>query len=89
MNKEKSCYKCQYRGNVPGDAHSCCQYPGTKTGMLDFFEPENFQLMDDLHIKANAHGVKMGWFMWPVNFDPTWLENCDGFKAKEEGQVQP
>jgi hypothetical protein len=32
-----------------------------------------------LNIKASAHGIKMGWFMHPVNFDPTWLESCDGF----------
>lgn len=36
---------------------------------------------DTLHISANFHGIKNGWFIWPVNFDPTWLENCDGFQA--------
>ena len=33
-------------------------------------------------IKANPHGIKMGWFNWPINFDPVWLENCKGFKQK-------
>ena len=78
------CYKCKYRGNVPGDAHSCCKYPGNKTGMFDFFESSNSENMNKLNIKANAHGVKSGWFMWPVNFDPVWLENCDGFSPKED-----
>jgi hypothetical protein len=25
----------------------------------------------------------MGWFVWPLNFDPVWLENCDGFSDNE------
>jgi len=77
------CYKCEYRGNVPGDAHSCCNYPGTNTGILSFFDNNNFKISNKLNIRANAHGVNCGWFMWPVNFDPIWLENCDGFKEKE------
>lgn len=38
-----------------------------------------------LKIQANFHGIKNGWFVWPVNFDPVWLENCDGFTAKPSG----
>lgn len=38
---------------------------------------------DLLHIRGNYHGIKNGWFVWPVNFDPTWLENCDGFTLRE------
>ena len=37
-----------------------------------------------LHISANYHGIKNGWFIWPVNFDPVWLEHCDGFTVKEK-----
>lgn len=33
--------------------------------------------------KGNDHGIKKGWFMWPFNFDPVWLIECDGFKSKE------
>lgn len=33
----------------------------------------------DAKVSANARGVAMGWFMWPLNFDPVWLESCDGF----------
>lgn len=36
-----------------------------------------------LNIKANAHGIMSGWFNWPWNFDPVWLENCNGFTEKE------
>jgi len=30
-------------------------------------------------VSGNPHGIRSGWFMWPLNFDPTWLESCDGF----------
>ncbi len=84
MSKEKpNCYECKHRGGVAGDCHSCCQYPGNDTGLLSIFVGSERILMDKLNIKANPHGVKSGWFMWPVNFDPIWLENCDGFEAKE------
>lgn len=34
-------------------------------------------------VKGNEHGIAHGWFAWPWNFDPIWLESCDGFeKAK-------
>lgn len=38
------CYKCKYRGDLPGDTHSCCQYPGNKIGMFDFFSEENSKI---------------------------------------------
>lgn len=83
MKEEKAnCYKCKFRGTVPGDAHSCCKYPGNKTGMFDMFDSGNDKNREKLNIKAAEHGIRSGWFMWPTNFDPTWLENCDGFEEK-------
>ena len=35
-------------------------------------------------IAAATHGVKNGWFMWPYNFDPTWLEECSAFQPIKE-----
>ena len=34
-------------------------------------------------VRGNPHGIKNGWFMWPYNFDPVWLESCNGFTQKE------
>lgn len=81
MDKPK-CYTCKYRGTVPGDAHSCCKYPGTSTGILDYFKKDNLAIRQKLNVKGNAIGIRRGWFLWPVNFDPTWLENCDGYEEK-------
>lgn len=33
-------------------------------------------------VDAELHGIKKGWFIWPFNFDPIWLINCNGFKEK-------
>lgn len=33
-----------------------------------------------LKIKANPTGVRNGWFHYPFNFDPVWLERCEGFE---------
>ena len=35
------------------------------------------------NVKGAAHGIKKGWFNFPFNFDPVWLENCDGFEKIE------
>lgn len=75
------CYSCIHRGTVAGDAHSSCNHPksGGIAGLMKIMAGYN-----PLNIQANRHGVEMGWFMWPVNFDPAWLINCDGFKPKEK-----
>lgn len=58
------CYDCEYRRDIPGDAHSQCDNPN--------------------HPKVKGHpiGLRGGWFMWPWNFDPTWLMECNGFVKK-------
>lgn len=76
------CCSCKYRGTVPGSAHSSCQYPGNDTGLLSFFSPQNRENMVKLNIKADPHGIRSGWFYWPNDFDPVWLQNCDGFVSK-------
>ena len=83
MSKNKpNCLVCKYRGTVTSNAHSCCRYPGNKLGTLDFFHGNNMDNMYKLNIRGNAHGIDQGWFVWPINFDPCWLENCDGYILK-------
>jgi len=98
VNKEKQkidCYKCQYKGNNPGSSHIRCNHPSLEKvkddpllGMMAIFasvgraSPTVIN-SPELNIRGNPYGIKMGWFNFPFNFDPTWLENCDGFKPKE------
>lgn len=69
------CYDCKYTGNVPGSAHNTCNHP--KADFIGTLMGKN-----PLGITAKSHGVEMGWFMWPINFDPVWLINCDGLTEK-------
>lgn len=46
--------------------------------------------MRELHIEFHPQGVRNGWAIWPVNFDPVWLQRCDGFTPKEQpAEAQP
>ena len=95
MGKKKKkfdCYTCRYRGSVPGSAHSCCNHPSLKTledkPMLKLMAtfasvrrvPPIVIASKELNIKAEPHGIRMGWFNFPFNFDPVWLLNCDGYE---------
>lgn len=96
MPEKPNCYACQYRRDLPGDAHSRCVHPAigpqednpiaALVGAL-----AQARRMDggtvggaarELHVSGHPHGIKRGWFLWPVNFDPTWLLTCDGFTPK-------
>lgn len=41
-------------------------------------------------VEGNAHGIRSGWFRWPLNFDPVWLVSCDGFSndPKDKKELQ-
>ena len=93
----RACYRCRYRGSVPGDAHSCCRHPLAQGAFADPFAsvlaifasvgrsaPQIHLNAVELGIQAADHGIRNGWFNWPWNFDPVWLEHCDGFEAKDE-----
>lgn len=92
MNEEKqkpNCYECKWRRDLSYDAHSQCVHPkiGGQTEALiaailvDYNGPQK-----RLNISGNAHGIRSGWFFWPANFDPVWLETCDGFESLNEGK---
>ena len=65
--KKPNCYECKYRGEVEGSAHSSCEYPKCSV----------------LNVKGDPYGIRGGWFNHPLNFDPVWLEECNGFEKNE------
>jgi hypothetical protein len=90
-----NCYDCIHRGDVPGSAHSSCRHPVNEKvhndpliGLLSIFGSvgRTAPIMADtgLGVKGNPHGISHGWFNWPMNFDPTWLESCNGFTQKPQ-----
>ena len=37
----------------------------------------------DPEMKGNPHGIKKGWFFYPINFDPVWMEKkCSNFERR-------
>lgn len=98
-----NCYKCVHRGTVPGSCHSSCNHPKAATlvndPMVQFAAimgkrsgltgPLMTAESESLNIEGHPRGIAGGWFLWPVNFDPVWLVNCDGFEptAQPIGEV--
>ena len=37
-------------------------------------------------VKGSSHGITNGWFNWPFNFDPVWLESCNMFEELKENE---
>lgn len=78
------CFECEYRGDLPGDTHSCCKYPGVRTNIPAIFDVKNTIIQTELGITAERYGFMKGWFFWPANFDHVWLRSCKGFTPKKE-----
>ena len=85
-----ACYNCKYRGEVAGSAHSCCNHPKVKGAgegimglMVALSGGHAPQLRTGLKVKGDPRGIAGGWFCHPLNFDPVWLINCNGFKSKK------
>ncbi len=68
VENKPNCYKCVFRGTLAGDCHSRCTHPQARS----------------LEIVGNDHGKKNGWFNWPYNFDPIWLQKCNGYTPRNE-----
>lgn len=76
-----NCYDCKHRGGIPGDCHSKCQHPAIGSDAEGLMMSMGL-VPNRLGIRGNAHGIRNGWFCWPINFDPVWLESCNGFEQK-------
>jgi hypothetical protein len=100
MNKDKkfNCYNCEYREPCAGSAHSQCKHPSIKkqdpmVELMAIFAsvgrvtPPDTVYPKSMHMKFNEYGVRNGWCIFPVNFDPLWIENCDGYKSKTPRDV--
>lgn len=89
-----NCFQCRHKKSIPGDSHISCNHPNNTESFNGSFAPVLAILAsvgrtqvvtaadNGLNIKASANGIRNGWFNYPYNFDPVWLENCDGFDAK-------
>ncbi len=83
-----NCYECKHRGQLPFDAHSECRHPAITPSdkilapFMLMAGKQDLGVMKRMNVLGDESGIKHGWFMWPLNFDPTWLLTCDGFEKK-------
>lgn len=69
MSKKKTCYECAYRGECPGSAHIRCKFDWSKSKLN---QPE-----------GNPHGIRNGWWKFPLNYDPVWMQGqCKAYSKK-------
>jgi len=71
---EPKCYNC--RNAIKGhprwaDHFIGCNHPAVKRGK---------EGMQTLRIDANEAAIDEGWFDFPFNFDPVWINDCKGFE---------
>jgi hypothetical protein len=91
-SNKPNCFECKWYRPLPYDAHIECVHP--KIDVSDKFLTPLMMMSGlvspaekRLNVYGDSHGIKMGWFMWPLNFNPTWLLTCDGFERKEVKQT--
>ena len=84
------CHQCIHSRPIPGDAHLSCAHPAVKGSPDEILSPmmiivgQRSLAMTKLGVTVNQHGAANGWAMWPMNFDPVWIESCNGFKEKPD-----
>ncbi len=61
-------------------------YECTNRGTLDW-SAHSCCSATDATVSADSHGIKNGWFLWPINFDPVWLLTCNKFN-KNNGNIR-
>jgi len=72
--KKNTCGSCAYKTNIPGDSHIGCSFAWEK---VDVKPP-----------KADPHGIKSGWYTFPLNFDPNWQqEECKSHSEVKEPEM--
>ena len=81
------CYSCKYSEKLSYSCHLQCNHPFVKNENMIYALLNTMGKLtyNPLNIKLNSHGVKNGWATFPIDFDPIWLENCDGFEQVGSG----
>jgi len=38
----------------------------------------------DVDMTGDTHGIRSGWFFYPINFDPVWMtKECSNYEEKD------
>ena len=68
-----NCNQCAYKGENPGNAHIRCR-----------FDWRNSELKSPT---GNPRGVKRGWWIFPLNYDPVWGDECTAFATAADEKM--
>ena len=87
------CNSCKHVGTVAGSCHKSCNHEGMKeltpivllkAAMgIGSTNPTQLSVNDIPLQKWNAIGIEKGYVVFPVNFDPVWLEYCLMYNKKD------
>jgi hypothetical protein len=85
MEYRNACHSCKHGETIPqSGSHLRCTNPLVAREAPHFIAKiaggeAATNLPGSLDIEGDEHGIKKGWFAWPVNFDPVWLKHCRGY----------
>lgn len=76
-----NCYNCKHRRDLPGSTHSSCKAlkEHSELYLIWYIQQADGQTEN---LKLNPHGMRNGWALWPVDFDPCWVERCNFYESK-------
>ncbi|MCP4897026.1 MAG: hypothetical protein GY906_08630 [bacterium] len=85
MGDRPQCHRCTHKGILPGDAHIQCLHPKAQANMPS----DPIAAMAEAFITGAAAarvelGIVGGGDTWPANFNPGYLEQCNGYTPKGE-----
>lgn len=84
--RKADCRKCRYRLDLPGSTHVGCTFGGPENVVYALAgAPEADTPLGKVGlVAADPQAIRMGWFVWPLDFDPAWLWWCVFFEEVED-----
>ena len=77
--KKTDCYECKHRRDTPPNSrHSSCDFYWRNKKSL---KQERLELISNVR----PYAVESGWFEFPFDYDPVWIEfGCKRFEPKDK-----
>lgn len=92
---KNNCLNCDFKGTVAGSCHISCNYPkfddknklNISILLLGNFPEANSFLKSNFGFSIDQHPVLNGWFNFPFDFDPSWIQG-ECIKHSKNPEVQ-
>lgn len=89
-----NCYSCKFKRNIPGNNHISCAKAKNENSaslmLVSILDRHKFQqiLNQVYNFSVPDYAITSGWFQFPMNFDPSWIQGkCSQFEQIEIKQV--